>query len=124
MVHTFQRNNFGIITLEKNLRDIMLKIRMLIIATLLTFSFNCQANDTDYLTLSFDRHQAASILKQKLNSDRIKFLFGSYGVDPLNIQSSVFPNSRISNLHSTHDGKKIMRTLAVVNFEGKSGITL
>ena len=40
----------------------------------------------------------------------------SYGVDPLDIKSPVFPASRIANLHSMHQDKKIMRTLAVVDF--------
>ncbi len=52
------------------------------------------------------------LLKPKLNSDRIEYFFGSYGVDPLDIAS----DSRIANLYSLDNGKKIMRTLAVVNF--------
>ena len=56
------------------------------------------------------------LLKPKLNSDRIEYFFGSYGVDPLNIDSQVFPSSRIANLYSIEDGKKIMRTLAVVDY--------
>ena len=55
-------------------------------------------------------------LKPKLNSDRIEYFFGNYGVDTLDIDSPVFPFSRIANLHSVHQGKKIMRTLAVVDF--------
>jgi hypothetical protein len=56
------------------------------------------------------------LLKPKLNSDRIEYFFGSYGVDPLDIDSLAFPFSRIANLHSLNHGKKIMRTLAVVDY--------
>lgn len=56
------------------------------------------------------------LLKPKLNSDRIEYFFGSYGVDPLDIDSPAFPFSRIANLHSLNQGKKIMRTLAVVDY--------
>lgn len=55
-------------------------------------------------------------LKPKLNSDRIEYFFGSYGVETLDIDSPVFPMSRITNLYSIHQGEKIMRTLAVVDF--------
>ena len=60
--------------------------------------------------------KVVEFLKPKLNSDRIEYFFGSYGVDPLEIASPAFPSSRISNLYSIHQGKKIMRTLAVVDF--------
>jgi len=56
------------------------------------------------------------LLRPKLNSERIEYLFGSYGVEPLDISSPVFPDNRVSNLHSLHDGLKVMRTLAVVDF--------
>lgn len=60
--------------------------------------------------------EIVEVLKPKLNSERIEYLFGSYGVDPLNINSPLFPDNRISSLHSVHDGVKVMRTLAVVDF--------
>lgn len=56
------------------------------------------------------------LLKPKLNSDRIEYFFGNYGVDPLSIDSPAFPHSRIANLYSIDQGNKIMRTLAVVDF--------
>lgn len=56
------------------------------------------------------------LLKTKLNSDRIEYFFGSYGVEKIEIDSSAFPGSRITNLYSLHEGKKVMRTLAVVDF--------
>ncbi|MCH9633743.1 MAG: hypothetical protein S4CHLAM7_04760 [Chlamydiae bacterium] len=56
------------------------------------------------------------MVQKCLNSDRIKYFFGNYGVEVLDLNSSLFPKSRISNLHSIHDGKKVMRTLAVVDF--------
>jgi hypothetical protein len=62
------------------------------------------------------RQEIVEFLKPKLNSDRIEYFFGSYGVDKLEIDSEVFPESRIANLHSIHQGKKIMRTLAIVDF--------
>ncbi len=55
-------------------------------------------------------------LKPKLNSERIAYFFGNYHIEQLNVCSSVFPESRISNLYSSHDGVKIMRTLAIVNY--------
>lgn len=51
-------------------------------------------------------------LKPKLNSDRIEYFFGSYGVDPLEMDS-IF---RVANLYSLENGKKVMRTLAVVDY--------
>ncbi len=62
------------------------------------------------------QRETVALLKPKLNSDRIEYFFGSYGVDALKIESPVFPASRIANLYSIHQGKKIMRTLAVVDF--------
>lgn len=62
------------------------------------------------------QQEVVDALKPKLNSDRIEYFFGSYGVDVLDIQSTAFPDSRFSNLYSIHNGKKIMRTLAVVDF--------
>ncbi|MGD9592179.1 MAG: hypothetical protein AB7V32_06630 [Candidatus Berkiella sp.] len=57
-----------------------------------------------------------AVLKPKLNSERIAYLFGSYGVEPLNVCESLFPDSRISNLYSLHDGNKVLRTFAIVDF--------
>ncbi|MBA2368430.1 MAG: hypothetical protein H0V82_05330 [Candidatus Protochlamydia sp.] len=62
------------------------------------------------------KEETVDFLKSRLNSDRIEHFFGSYGVDALEINSHVFPLSRIANLHSVHQGKKIMRTLAIVDF--------
>ncbi len=67
---------------------------------------------------------AAQILKQeaiealipKLNSDRITYFFGNYGVEQITLGSPSFGEYRISNLYSIHDGQKFMRTLAVVQF--------
>lgn len=56
------------------------------------------------------------LLKPKLNSDRIEYFFGNYAIETLDIHSSAFAGSRITNLYSVHEGKKIMRTLAVVDF--------
>jgi hypothetical protein len=47
-----------------------------------------------------------------LNSDAIKATFGSYGVTILNQTES----TRVANLHSTHSGREICRTLAVTEF--------
>lgn len=60
--------------------------------------------------------QKVAYLKPKLNSDRIEYFFGSYSIDALDIDSAIFPESRIANLHSVHEGKKIMRTLAIVDY--------
>ncbi|HEV8051008.1 MAG TPA: hypothetical protein VGP47_00825 [Parachlamydiaceae bacterium] len=62
------------------------------------------------------QQETVDYLKPKLNSDRIEYFFGSFAVDVLDIHSPAFPGSRISNLYSTNNGKKIMRTLAVVDF--------
>lgn len=54
-----------------------------------------------------------SILSPKLlNSERIKMKFGSYDIKVLNKNSKL----RVSNLYSSHDGKKITRTFAVVYY--------
>jgi hypothetical protein len=76
------------------------------------------------LTLCINTSDAASniqqemidFLKPKLNSDRIECFFGNYGIETLAIDSPVFPFSRITNLYSVHQEKKIMRTLAIVIF--------
>ena len=75
------------------------------------------------LLLLFSHALAAQIdpqiiapLKSKLNSERIEHLFGSYGVELLDINSPDFSENRISNLHSLHNGVKVMRTLAIVDF--------
>jgi hypothetical protein len=62
------------------------------------------------------KEEVASSLIGKLNSDRISYFFGSYGIEPVPVSSASFQNLRISNLHSVHEGKKVMRTLAVVQF--------
>ena len=57
-------------------------------------------------------------LKNKLNSERIQDIFGIYAVELLPINSKNFPDARISNLHSLDKGRKITRTLAIVDFFG------
>lgn len=52
---------------------------------------------------------------QGLNSDRIRQAFGSYGVDIIYADDE----RRISNLYSEESGKRVMRTYAVVNFQGR-----
>ena len=47
-----------------------------------------------------------------LNSERIEQKFGSYGIDVLKNSPAI----RVSNLYSLHDGRKICRTLAAVNY--------
>jgi hypothetical protein len=63
------------------------------------------------------KQDVVEFLRPKLNSQRIEYFFGSYGVETLPIVSSPFGESRIANLYSIHDGQKIMRTLAVVEFQ-------
>lgn len=60
--------------------------------------------------------QVVSLLKPKLNTQRIEYFFGNSGVQLLEINSPSFTEKRVSNLHSVHDGKKIMRCLAIVDF--------
>lgn len=60
--------------------------------------------------------QQVTLLQPKLNSDRIEYFFGNYGVEKMNVCSRQFPHGRISDLYSTHDQQKIMRTLAMVDF--------
>lgn len=62
------------------------------------------------------RQETVDFLKPKLNSDRIEYFFGNYGVDKLDMAPPTFPESRIANLHSVHQGQKMMRTLAIVDF--------
>jgi len=47
-----------------------------------------------------------------LNSERIEQKFGSYGIDVLKNSPAI----RVSNLYSLHDGRKICRTFAAVNY--------
>ncbi len=60
--------------------------------------------------------KTVDLLKPKLNSSRISYFFGSYGIEQLECCSTIFPHSRISNLYSLHDNTKIMRTLAIIDF--------
>ncbi|AUP77859.1 hypothetical protein [Flavivirga eckloniae] len=54
-----------------------------------------------------------SILSPKLlNSERIKMKYGSYNIKVL----SNTPKLRVSNLYSSHNDKKITRTLAIVHY--------
>jgi len=61
--------------------------------------------------------EVVELLIPKLNSDRIAYFFGNYGVDPVVLNSDSLEEYRISNLYSVQDGQKIMRTLAVVQFQ-------
>ena len=63
------------------------------------------------------KQDIVELLKPKLNSDRIAYFFGSYGVEPIKMPSSPFGESRIANLYSIHGDEKIMRTLAIADFE-------
>ena len=63
------------------------------------------------------KQEVVEQLKSKLNSDRIAYFFGSYGVESIQVAQSPFKESRITNLYSVHNDEKIMRTLAVVNFK-------
>lgn len=56
-------------------------------------------------------------LTPKLNSDRIAYFFGSYGVEPIEFRDSPFGECRIANLYSLDGNEKIMRTLAIVDFK-------
>lgn len=47
-----------------------------------------------------------------LNSERIEAMFGSYGIEVL--ESG--PRLRVSNLYSVHDGQRITRTFAIVEY--------
>lgn len=60
--------------------------------------------------------EQVAIIKPMLNSDRIDYFFGSYGVETLLNCNEALQQARISNLHSVHGKHKIMRTLAVVDF--------
>lgn len=64
----------------------------------------------------FPSPQRVALLRPKLNSERIEFFFGSYGISPLLVCQNEFPGSRISNLFSLEKNRKILRTLAVVKF--------
>ncbi len=62
-------------------------------------------------------HEVVQLLISKLNSDRIEYFYGSYGVEQIQISPSPFDEGRISNLYSLDGDKKIMRTLAIVDFK-------
>jgi hypothetical protein len=61
--------------------------------------------------------ETVSTLKNRLNSERIEFCFGGYGVEQISNCKDIFPDNRISSLYSTHGKDKIVRTLAIVEFE-------
>lgn len=63
------------------------------------------------------QEEIVEILKPQLNSDRIEYFFGSFGIELLHLQSCEFPENRVSNLYSIHNNEKVMRTLALVTFE-------
>lgn len=85
----------------------MILYRFFLLALLAIYSFPC------FSAPPLDA-QTASYLAPKLNSERIAYFFGNYGIEVL--PHADFPNLRIANLHSIHEGKKIMRTLAVTDF--------
>ncbi len=62
------------------------------------------------------QREIVETLRPMLNSERIHYLFGSYGVEVLTVDSSHFPGGRITNLYSLQDGLKVMRTLVIVDF--------
>lgn len=55
---------------------------------------------------------ACSVHPDALNSERIERRFGSYGIEILEQDTGI----RRSNLYSTHEGVKICRTYAIVDF--------
>lgn len=61
--------------------------------------------------------KVADLLKPKLNSERIEYFFGNYGIDQLDVCKTPFPKGRVSNLYSIHENKKLLRTLAITEFE-------
>lgn len=50
---------------------------------------------------------------EPLNSERIEAEFGNYGIDVLSYEDGL----RRASLYSTHDGRKIARTYAIVHFD-------
>lgn len=54
-------------------------------------------------------------LEPLANSERIYLKFGSYSIDIIENNSAI----RVSSLYSTHDGVRIIRTVAVVAYPGK-----
>jgi hypothetical protein len=61
-------------------------------------------------TLEPDTDKSSDETSPKLNSERIRQKFGSYGIDVLEQDQQL----RISSLYSIEDGQKVTRTLAVV----------
>lgn len=93
---------------EKNLLQ---KCKLICSSTALLLSLTIQANPLPSPSTS-----VVSTIKPMLNSDRIEYFFGSYGVARLQPDSNKLKKTRIANLYSTHDNQKIMRTLAIVDF--------
>ena len=56
---------------------------------------------------------ACVVEPELLNSERIESKFGSYGIDLLSYHGGI----RRANLYSTHDGRKVSRTYALVRFD-------
>lgn len=61
--------------------------------------------------------EIVSLLKPKLNSERVTYFFGNYGIEVIHLPNSPFGENRISNQYSIESDEKIMRTLAVVDFQ-------
>ena len=55
---------------------------------------------------------ASIVSAQILNSERIEQTFGSYGIDVLFSDETL----RLSNLYSEHDGERVTRTFAIVDY--------
>ncbi len=60
--------------------------------------------------------QASSALRSMLNSERIAYFFGSYGIELFPSLPEPMQKLRLSNLHSGAGESKIMRTLGIVKF--------
>jgi hypothetical protein len=63
---------------------------------------------------------ACALQSEALNSERIKSRFGSYGVEIVAQDG----NARRSNLYSVHEGNKICRTFAIVEFDSNSTVAI
>ena len=63
---------------------------------------------------------ACALQPEALNSERIKNRFGSYGVEIVDQDG----NTRRSSLYSVHDGERICRTYAVVEFVSSSAVDM
>jgi len=85
----------------------LIKIGLVGLLCFLSMPCNCSTNLSP---------EVIKIIKNKLNSEKIKYLFGNYGIEVLLKLDLNFKEYRVANLYSLQDGVKVSRTIAITKF--------